>query len=292
MTQRTVALPLAVLFLTLAAVPSLAQGVASVAAVSLSHVHLNVTSIDAHREFWVTGLGGTAEKLGSLDVVRFPHGLLILTPRPPIGGSKGSVVNHIGLYVQDLRATAERLRGGGFRMVAEEEWPRDAWTRMPAPAAEFRDGIGFLPPSTYASFVIGPDGAKVELVEKQDLPGPVDMGHVHFFTPIEEGAAWYEKLFGGSAFPGPPPRGVRLNRDGPDKLTAQTRQAGTRGRVYDHIGFEVRNLEEFTRHLAGMGIEVDRPYSKSPEFDNVGVAFLTDPWGTSIELTEGLANAW
>ena len=288
MTQQTAVPFLLALLLTMAPAASFAQGVEG-APISFGHVHLNVTDVDEHMKFWATGFGGIPAKLGNLDIVKFPHGLIILTPTAPTAGSKGSVVNHIGLYVQNLRATVDRLRAGGFPIVTEEEWPRDARTRMPTPAAEFRDGIGFIPPSKiYASFAMGPDGAKVEIVEKQELPGPTDMGHIHFFTPVEEAAAWYEEVFGGSVFPGPPPLGVHLNRDGPNHLMAQTRQAGTRGRVYDHIGFEIRNLEEFTKRLESMGIKLDQPYSKSSELSNVSVAFLTDPWDTYIELTEGL----
>jgi len=48
----------------------------------------------------------------------------------------------------------------------------------------------------------------------------------------------------------------------------------------------VQNLEAFCKALEAQGIKFDRPYSKSPT--GLGVAFLTDPWGTYIELTEGL----
>ena len=36
-----------------------------------------------------------------------------------------------------------------------------------------------------------------------------------------------------------------------------------------------------------MGIPFDLPYTAIPTLD-LGIAFLTDPWGTYIELTEGL----
>ena len=63
-------------------------------------------------------------------------------------------------------------------------------------------------------------------------------------------------------------------------------QAPTRGRMLDHIGFEVKNLEAFCRELEAHGIKLDRPYGKLPS--GFGLAFLTDPWGTYVELTEGL----
>jgi hypothetical protein len=62
---------------------------------------------------------------------------------------------------------------------------------------------------------------------------------------------------------------------------------GTRGRAVDHVGFEVRNLEAFCAALAGKGITLTQPYRRDAGL-GVATASITDPWGTSIELTEGL----
>jgi hypothetical protein len=63
--------------------------------------------------------------------------------------------------------------------------------------------------------------------------------------------------------------------------------SGTRGRALDHIGFEVENLAAFVKRLAAHGIKVDvGSHPESPV--EVSSVILTDPWGTSIELTEGL----
>jgi hypothetical protein len=48
----------------------------------------------------------------------------------------------------------------------------------------------------------------------------------------------------------------------------------------------VTNLAQFTKKLEATGVSFDVPYRKNA--DGVGEARLTDPWGTSIELTEGL----
>jgi len=63
--------------------------------------------------------------------------------------------------------------------------------------------------------------------------------------------------------------------------------AGTKGRSLDHIGFEVKNLEVFCKKLEAAGVKLDQPYHKAPNA-NLSLAFITDPAGTSIELTEGL----
>src|ERR1700674_4449259 len=63
----------------------------------------------------------------------------------------------------------------------------------------------------------------------------------------------------------------------------------TKGRAVDHIGFEVGNLEAFCKKLEASGLKFDKPYSKS-RHDGFASAELTDPWGVSIELTEGLSG--
>ena len=60
-----------------------------------------------------------------------------------------------------------------------------------------------------------------------------------------------------------------------------------KGRALDHIGFEVRNLEAFCKRLEAAGVRFDTPYTKRPDI-GIAIAFQTDPWGTYIELTEGL----
>ena len=48
------------------------------------------------------------------------------------------------------------------------------------------------------------------------------------------------------------------------------------------------NLEEFVRSLEAKGAHIEAPIRQIPD-TRLKIAFLTDPWGTYIELTEGLA---
>ena len=73
------------------------------------------------------------------------------------------------------------------------------------------------------------------------------------------------------------------------KYHVKTLTVGTTGRAIDHIGFEVKNLEAFTKKLEAQGIKLDRPYTKVPQL-GIAIAFMKDPWGTNIEMTEGLAD--
>jgi catechol 2,3-dioxygenase-like lactoylglutathione lyase family enzyme len=98
---------------------------------------------------------------------------------------------------------------------------------------------------------------------------------------------WYATTFG--AIPGK--RGKFEAADLPGVnlsfTPAPTALAGTKGRALDHIGFEVRNLEAFTQKLEAAGVRFAVPYRKIPAL-GIAIAFFTDPWGTHIELTEGL----
>jgi predicted enzyme related to lactoylglutathione lyase len=62
---------------------------------------------------------------------------------------------------------------------------------------------------------------------------------------------------------------------------------GTKGRSVDHIGFEVKNLQAFCKKLEANGVKLDVPYRRIPSA-GIAIAFLTDPYGTYVELTEGL----
>ena len=70
-------------------------------------------------------------------------------------------------------------------------------------------------------------------------------------------------------------------------LPATETPAGTQGRSLDHLGFAIDGLEAFCRELEASGVNVDRPYTEIPD-RGLALAYLTDPWGAYIELTEGL----
>ena len=143
--------------------------------------------------------------------------------------------------------------------------------------------------TTSIAFVMGPDDVKVELLENKQQTMPIALHHVHFFGPQNtEMRAWYEKVFGakpraaGGTFLVADLPGVALNfSPSPDPVI------GTTGRSIEHIGFEVKDLEGFCKKLEAMGIKLNVTYRKSEAF-GLGIAFVTDPWGTSIELNEGL----
>jgi hypothetical protein len=63
--------------------------------------------------------------------------------------------------------------------------------------------------------------------------------------------------------------------------------SGTAGRAVDHVGFEVRDLPAFCAELERKGIALAAPLHRDAEL-GIMSATLSDPWGTVLELTEGL----
>jgi catechol 2,3-dioxygenase-like lactoylglutathione lyase family enzyme len=286
MTRRLLVFALLVLSRIAAASPASAQLlVARDGPVVYGHHHLNTTNMDAQKKFFVDSLGGTVVKLGAnqQEIVKFPNVLIFFRPmQAPTGGSIGTTVNHIGFSVPDLRPVIGKITANGFKMITRTEV---------APAQEVKDDIAVVNPTTSIAFALGPDDVKVELVQVKTQTAPIQLHHIHFFGQQNvEMEAWYVKTFGAKARPANPGSafvtadlpGVALNF-----TPSPTPVVGTQGRSIDHIGFEVKNLEAFTRKLEADGIKLERPYTKVAAL-NIAIAFIKDPWGTYIELTEGL----
>jgi catechol 2,3-dioxygenase-like lactoylglutathione lyase family enzyme len=247
-----------------------------------AHHHLNVPNIDEAKKFWVDTLGGTSAPAGPLQMVKFPNVIIVFTQRAPTGGSKGTTVNHVGFYVPSVRKMLDKVKEAGYPVVTREE--------MPASQA-VKDDIAYVESTkTNVAFVMLSEGTKVEFVENPSVTAPVSNHHVHFATDkIDEMQAWYVKTFGAKAgmrgaFKAADLPGVNLTFGGTSEPVV-----GTRGRAIDHIGFEVKNLEAFCKELEAQGIKFDRPYGFIPQI-GFAIAFLTDPFGTYIELTEGMDN--
>lgn len=233
------------------------------AGIVMGHLHLAVKDLEAHKAFWAA-LGGTPVQNGPLALIQLPGTFVMLRQAEPTGGSAGSSINHVGFLVKDIAPWIAKWQAAGLKM----ELPQPRPTQV---------------------YLIGPDEVRVEILEDKTIDAPLKMHHVHFYTaaPLDT-QAWYAKTFG--AVPGK--RGQFDAADLPGvNLTfakADTPTVATRGRSLDHLGFEVKNLEAFCRKLEAAGQKLDRPYTKIPN-STTAIAFLTDPWGTYIELTENLA---
>ena len=245
-----------------------------------AHHHLNVPNIDEAKKFWVDTLGGTPVTAGPLQMVKLPDVIIVFTQRAPTGGSKGTTVNHVGFYVPSVRKMIDKVKAAGYPIVTRDE--------VPASQA-VKDDIAYVESTKQnIAYTMLPEGTKVEFVENPSVTVPVSNHHVHFATDkIDEMQAWYAKTFGAKAgmrgaFKAADLPGVNLTFGGTTEPVV-----GTRGRAIDHIGFEVKNLEAFCKQLEAQGIKLDRPYTFIPQI-GFAIAFLTDPFGTYIELTEGM----
>jgi len=246
------------------------------------HHHIAASDIPAHVKFFADTLGGTKITFGpqNVDVVKFPNVFIFFRNQKPTGGSKGTTVNHVGFSVPNLRQTLDRVKAAGYPIITRSEV---------AATQQVIDDIAPVNATTSIAFVMGPDDVKVELLENKQQTTPIALHHVHFFgTHNAEMRAWYEKVFGakprpaGGTFLVADLPGVALNfSPTPDPVI------GTTGRSIEHIGFEVRDLAAFCKKLEAMGITLNVTYRRA-EALGLGVAFVTDPWGTSIELNEGL----
>jgi len=269
------------LCLFVAASSSQAQLVAAKdAPVAYGHHHLNVTSIPADVKFFET-LGGTPITVAGRSIVKFPNVLVFLREQKPTAGTKGSSVDHIGFGVPDLRVMVDKIKAAGYRMVTKEEAPSPPWVAA--------DDIATQPGrDVRIAFAMGPDDLKVEIVEVKAQQAPVALHHVHFAGPDNKAMQeWYVKVFGakagnpGGTFQSATLPGVSLNFN-----QAPAGVAGTQGRAVDHVGFEIDHLADFLKKVEAMGI---KPVNVRDVPDlGVSIGFITDPWGTYIELTEGL----
>src|SRR5690606_41807345 len=96
------------------------------ARVIVGHYHLNVTSVEEHKRFWVDTLGGRPVELGSpaVEVIEFPDVYLFLHEQPPTGPTRGTSFDHIGFAVPDVPEVAARVVANGYeRTVGREPGP-------------------------------------------------------------------------------------------------------------------------------------------------------------------------
>ena len=248
--------------------------------ISMGHLHYLVADVGAEQEFWVL-LGGEKGELADSELVRMPGLMVQFSEAPAEPGP--SIVEHVAFRVDSLAAIEAR----GFELERVEAYPGIASIRSPRGnrIELFEEGtatnVGFEP--AY------PDAVAER--HNRPLSGALDSHHLHFYLAedqVEAARDWYVEHFG--AVPGMRWRYLAADLPGMNlNFSAATDpQADTRGRSLDHIGFEVLDLEAFCRALEAEGIVFEEPYRRLSS--TLATAVLTDPWGTKIELSEGLAG--
>ena len=240
--------------------------------VAMGHVHLHVRNVETEKQFWLALGGVPGNKISVQESFRFPGILILIRPKTqsngkawpdadPTGGSVGSVVDHIGFKVADVKASMAKWKAAGL-MTKPGDGPKQG-------------------------FVFTADELKIEILEDKTLTVPIAFDHIHFLVPetsMAEIQAWYGKQFG--AEPGKRGNSLVAKVPGGELIFSKSSMATvtTQGRVLDHIGFEIKDLNAFSKKLGASGVKISDPYREANGF---GATRLTDPWGTYMELTEG-----
>ena len=110
---------------------------------TMGHVLVNVSSVEDHKRFWMDAFGARPIKVGTLEGVTIPGLVLLFRTQTPTGPGEGEIINHLGLKLSKLSDFTARFDKGG--------WKYD-------PPRVGRE-------STVQTYVTGPDGFRIELVE-------------------------------------------------------------------------------------------------------------------------------
>jgi len=232
---------------------------------TMGHWHLISKDVEANKKIFL-GMGGKLFMPGGAPLMMFPGIYINLTlgDEKADGGSRGSVVNHVGFIVDNVQQRVAQWKAAGVAVLPGNNNRLDQ------------------------AFVETPDGVRIEILEDKTQAMPIRHEHVHLFLPegeIAKAVAWYAKAFGGKI-------GTRNEQPVVDVpggqirfAKADTAQAPTRHRVLDHIGFDVKEHPAFLKTLEANGIKLDEPARTSPTTGNI-VTYITDPWGTRIEIIQ------
>lgn len=233
------------------------------AGVSAGHDIMSVKDLDGANKFW-NALGAEPGQLGTLKLIKLPGVLYLMRKADNTGGTEGSSVEYVGYKVRNLKETLAKMDAAGFK---------------PIPGATAK-----------RAFLLTPDAIKVRLVEDPKLSTPVASDMLQMDVPnVKDAQAWYEKWFGAKLVK----EGNETYADIPGHrilfVEAKSAVAPTKGRAFDRIGLEVKNLEDFCKKLDGAGMKLDgKGYIRAKAMD-LAVCIITDPFGTYIEMSEGLA---
>ena len=254
------------------------------AGVAMGHVHYVVKDVAASRAFWLA-LGGRAlAPAGGAERIEFPDVAVYLTAGTPSGGSDGAVVNHVAFRVPSFAS----VEAAGLKVTRLQDFPGVGSTNSP-------DGERIeLFEDAATNLTFAPDvGPAVGIAMRHQRPvgRPIAFHHIHLYLPddaaVAAAKAWYAKTFGGvtgkrSRYDAVDLPGVNFNFSVGPKAVGPTK-----GRVLDHLAFQIRDLGAFCARLAREGANLERPCGSDARARGV---LLTDPWGTSIELTEPSAR--
>ena len=264
------------------------------------HLHLNATDPKADIDFYTTKFD--AEKAsfkGLVDAVWAQKSWMLfqkVAAAPP--SEVVSTIWHFGWGAEEMKTAYQKQLDSG--------------TKFATPLTDISD-IGGGAPNTgrfFYAYVLGPDGALIEL----NTAAHHHFGHIHLLSadPVAT-AEWYAKQFGVKPRSSPQVHMYRDVQIGPSssfimddvsviiypmEYAISSHMPGwenrktfepTKGRVVDHIGISVPNLDDAIARLRAAGVTItDEP--KSVAGGKVKYAFIEGPDKMRIEIIEGRAN--
>lgn len=254
--------------------------------------HLHLYPPDRQKEVlaWISLGGKLGFNLSSNTPILFP-GLLILINNPrgqnthvesPLGSS-GSLIDHVGFRVRDLRTSTTEWKGLATWWLplrsqrSGDEGMEGNWGLKVEPGE--RPGL---------ALVTTPGGVKLEMIEDKSLKVPLTFDHAHFYvqqSDLPKIQEYYAKMFGAK-----PVKGETNTLSMPGGKLVFSVSANpplpTIGRTLDHIGFNTDSAEalaKFTKDVAAKGAKFYRP----PRNSAFGQSSLLDGFGTFIEVNKG-----
>ena len=232
--------------------------------VTMGHWHIISKDVEANKRLFLA-MGGKLFMPGGNPLMMFPGVYINLTlnAEKGDGGTEGSVINHVGFIVDNVQKRVAQWKAAGVTVLPGLNNRMDQ------------------------AFVVTPDGVRMEILEDKTQTMPIRHEHVHLSVPeseIPKAQAWYAKTFGGQSDTRNNAPVVNLPGAQIRFARADAKQAPTRGRVLDHIGFDVKDHAAAVKRLTAEGIKLDEPPRKSAAGNTV--TYITDPWGTRVEIVQ------
>jgi catechol 2,3-dioxygenase-like lactoylglutathione lyase family enzyme len=231
--------------------------------ISTGHTHLTVAKLAESREFWLS-LGAVEKSSGRLQLLSFPGMYILLREAEPSAPASATSANHIAFSIKDYAGYKAKMDAAGATYVLDN-------------------------PEGGQMLADLPSGMRLEFLVNASQAEEIVFHHTHL-AAIDQAALrdWYVEVFGAevgerngmpsAVVPGGRVDVLAVNGEAPSP---------TQGSAIDHIGFEVADMAAFAAKMERMGI----PFNRGPErvdAINLTIAFITDPVGTYIEITEGL----
>jgi len=246
------------------------------------HLHLNTTDPAAAIKFYTTKFDCEQRQFLDHDAVWTQQSWLLFNKvksAPP--WQLTSAIWHFGWGAEDMQSTYQQQLAQG--------------TRFATPITDISDMVGGNRSFFYA-YVDGPDHVLIELNTARHH----NFGHVHMFSADPPAAgAWYARQFGFRSFPQNEKRIYRdvqiapaafVTADHVSMIIYPVEYRGgtivsTRGRVIDHLGFSIDDLDATLARLRNDGVKVTAE-PRSIADGRIKFAFIEGPDQVAIELLQ------